>query len=121
MAHDTTRIGGIGDLSHSLISRQLHHEDAGSILRRRFGDDVVEDQTQARVDHFTQTFDAGAARFKEVGNFWHLRDARGKLVVVHSGQDIFDTNTGELLKITPNVNPDFAAVICPALGGSPAI
>jgi hypothetical protein len=42
-------------------------------------------------------------------------------VVVHSGQDIFDTNTGELVKVTPNDNPDFAAVICPALGGSPAM
>jgi hypothetical protein len=72
------------------------------------------------VDHFTQEFDAGAARFTSVGNLWHLRDASGKLVVVHSGQDVFDTNTGELLKVTPNDNPDFAAVICPALGGSPA-
>jgi hypothetical protein len=73
------------------------------------------------VDHFTQQFDAGAARFKSVGNFWHLRDASGKVVVVHSGQDIFDTNTGELVKVTPNDNPDFAAVICPALRGSPAM
>jgi hypothetical protein len=24
------------------------------------------------------------------------------------------------VKITPQFNPDFAAVICPALGGSPA-
>jgi hypothetical protein len=25
-----------------------------------------------------------------------------------------------LIKFTPNLNPDFAAVICPALGGNPA-
>ena len=54
---------------------------------------------------------------KTVGVFWHLRDASGKLVVVQAGQIRFD-ETG--LKFTPNINPDFAAVICPALGGSPA-
>jgi hypothetical protein len=73
------------------------------------------------VDHFTQTFDAGTARFKQVGVFWHLRDPSGNLVVVHAGQIVFDTTTGELVKATPNSGPDFAAVICPALGGSPAI
>jgi len=25
------------------------------------------------------------------------------------------------VSFTPNINPDFAAVICPALGGQPAI
>jgi hypothetical protein len=73
------------------------------------------------VDHFTAEFDAGTARYKQVGIFWHLRDPSGKLVVVQAGQSIFDTNTGEVLKVTPNNNPDFAAVICPALGGSPAM
>jgi hypothetical protein len=73
------------------------------------------------VDHFTAEFDDGTARYKQVGIFWHLRDPSGKLVVVQAGQSIFDTNTGELLKVTPNNNPDFAAVICPALGGSPAM
>jgi len=34
---------------------------------------------------------------------------------------VFDTETGELLKVTPAVNPDFAGLICPALGGQPAI
>jgi hypothetical protein len=57
---------------------------------------------------------------KNVGVFWHLRNAAGKLVVVQAGQLTFDANTGELLKVTPHVNPDYAAVICPALGGSPA-
>ena len=55
---------------------------------------------------------------KHVGIFWHLRDASGKMVVVQAGQLRFD-ETG-LIKFTPNLNPDFAAVICPALGGSPA-
>jgi hypothetical protein len=55
---------------------------------------------------------------KDVGVFWHLRDASGKMVVVQAGQLRFD-ETG-LIKFTPNINPDFAAVICPALGGNPA-
>ena len=56
---------------------------------------------------------------KEVGVFWHLRDASGKLVVVQAGQIRFDP-LGNVVKFTPNSGPDFAAVICPALGGSPA-
>ena len=60
----------------------------------------------------------GADSEKDVGVFWHLRDPDGKMVVVQAGQLRFDA-TG-LIKFTPNINPDFAAVICPALGGSPA-
>ena len=60
------------------------------------------------------------ATVKTVGVFWHLRDATGKMVVVQAGQLTFDLNTGNLIKVTPHVDPDFAAVICPALGGSPA-
>jgi hypothetical protein len=71
------------------------------------------------VDHVTFTFDAHDATFKQVGVFWHLRDPMGKMVVVQAGQLLFDTETGELLKFTPHLNPDFAAVICPALGGNP--
>jgi type 1 fimbria pilin len=56
---------------------------------------------------------------KNEGLFWHLRDASGKLVVVHAGQFVFDS-LGNLVKFTPNSGPDFAAVICPALGGNPA-
>jgi hypothetical protein len=63
-------------------------------------------------------FAFGEESEKDVGVFWHLRDASGKLVVVQAGQLRFD-ETG-LIKFTPNLNPDFAAVICPALGGNPA-
>jgi hypothetical protein len=56
---------------------------------------------------------------KQVGVVWHLRDASGKLVVQQSGQFIFDPS-GNIVKITPHLNPDGAAVLCPALGGSPA-
>ena len=56
---------------------------------------------------------------KEVAIVWHLRDASGKLVVEHSGQVIVDPS-GNIVKITPHIGPVGAAVICPALGGSPA-
>jgi len=71
-------------------------------------------------DHLVFTFTSADARFKQVGMFWALRDASGKLVVQQAGQLVFDTDTGEIVKVTPQFNPDFAAVICPALGGNPA-
>jgi len=69
--------------------------------------------------HFT-VFTAADGQMKIVGIFWHLRNADGKLVVVQAGQLVISP-TGEILKVTPDVNPDKAAVICPALGGQPAI
>jgi hypothetical protein len=76
--------------------------------------------TLSEVDHFTTEINAVRERIKQVGIFWHLRDPSGKLVVVQAGAFFFDTSTGEI-RVTPNFNPDFASVICPALGGSPAI
>jgi hypothetical protein len=61
-----------------------------------------------------------AGQIKTVGIFWHLRNADGKLVVVQAGQLVISP-TGEILKVTPHLTPDNAAVICPALGGQPAI
>ena len=72
--------------------------------------------TLTEVDHFSAHFSAGQE--KDVGIFWHLRNADGKIVVVHAGQMVF--SDGEIVKFTPNSGPDFAAVICPALGGQPA-
>ena len=70
------------------------------------------------VDQFT-VFTAADGQTKTVGIFWHLRNADGQLVVVQSGQVVISP-TGEIVKVTPAVNPDKAAVICPALGGQPA-
>ena len=75
--------------------------------------------TLTEVDHFTG-FTAADGQTKTVGIFWHLRTAEGKLVVVQSGQLVISP-AGEILKVTPALNPDSAAVICPALGGQPAI
>ena len=61
-----------------------------------------------------------AGQTKTVGIFWHLRNADGQLVVVQAGQLVISP-TGEIVKVTPAVNPSTAAVICPALGGQPAI
>jgi hypothetical protein len=61
-----------------------------------------------------------AGQTKTVGIFWHLRNVQGQLVVVQAGQLVISP-AGEILKVTPDVNPDNAAVICPALGGQPAI
>jgi hypothetical protein len=74
--------------------------------------------TLTETDHFTD-FTASSGQLREVGIVWHLRNADGKIVVVHAGQLVVSA-TGEVLKFTPNINPDFAAVICPALGGHPA-
>ncbi len=73
--------------------------------------------TLTEIDYFSDQFRAGQE--KVVGIEWHLRNADGKLVVVHAGQLVVSA-TDEVLKFTPNFNPDFAAVICPALGGNPA-
>lgn len=61
-----------------------------------------------------------AGQTKTVGIFWHLRNADGQLVVVQAGQLVISP-TGEIVKVTPDVTPDNAAVICPALRGRPAI
>src|SRR5262249_28287066 len=61
-----------------------------------------------------------AGQTKTVGIFWHLRNADGKPDVFQAGQLVISA-AGEILKVTPDVNPDSAAVICPALGGQPAI
>jgi hypothetical protein len=71
-------------------------------------------------DHLVFQFDAADATFRQIGLSWHLRDPSGKIVVVQAALAVLDTNTGELIKITPGLNPDETAVLCPALGGSPA-
>ncbi|MGN6431613.1 MAG: hypothetical protein ACTHNB_12925 [Gaiellaceae bacterium] len=77
--------------------------------------------TLSEVVHYTLQLDASNGQIKQAGLVVHLRDASGKLVVVQAGQLVIDTETGEVVKVTPAVNPDFAGMICPALGGQPAI
>jgi hypothetical protein len=63
---------------------------------------------------------SAAGQTKTVGIFWHLRNAEGKLVVHQAGQLVISP-AGEILKVTPDVNPDNAAVICLVLGASPPV
>jgi hypothetical protein len=75
--------------------------------------------TLTETDYFTVVI-AADGQVKTVGIEWHLRNADGKIVLVQAGQLVFSPE-GDVLSFTPNTNPDFAAVICPALGGQPAI
>jgi len=79
---------------------------------------LATDYTLTDIDHFT-VITAADGRMKFVGVFFHLRDASGKLVAVNAGQLVLSA-TGEVLKFTPNINPDDRAVLCTALGGHPA-
>jgi hypothetical protein len=70
-----------------------------------------------------EKFYPGTMVDKVVGVFWHLRDADGRLVMVHAGQWIIDYS-GDLpvvVKITPNMlDAVWSEVICTALGGNSA-
>jgi hypothetical protein len=59
---------------------------------------------------------------KDAGVFFHLRDASGKPVAVYAGQ-LYFSDTG--VKFTPNSGGSgtaaYAAIVCPALGGQPAV
>ena len=97
------------------------------IFANRETDHIAFTDTHTNLDtgfSLTETGDftmfTTAGQTKTVGIFWHLRNADGKLVVVQAGQLVISP-AGEIVKVTPDVNPDNSAVICPALGGKPAI
>jgi hypothetical protein len=72
-------------------------------------------------DHQIQTFVEATQQVKVVGLQGLLKDSTGRSVLAAAaGQLIFDVSIGEVTKVTPNFGPDFAEVICPALGGNPA-
>jgi hypothetical protein len=74
--------------------------------------------TLTDTDHNT-TITAADGQTTFVGIFFHLQDASGKLVAVNAGQAVLSA-TGDLVKFTPKINPDDAAVLCTALVGHPA-
>jgi hypothetical protein len=76
--------------------------------------------TLTETDHVTSNVNFLTGQVITVGLMWDLRDASGNLVLIQAGEIVIDLNTGAVLKFTPNTNPDFAAVVCSALGGSPA-
>jgi hypothetical protein len=68
-------------------------------------------------EQVTQTLDAQGMRF--AGLVGQLRDIRGRLVGVSSGQFI-STWPFNLVKVTPHMNPDWYVRVCTALGGHSA-
>jgi hypothetical protein len=101
--------------------------DSTAIFPDRTIDQVVTQATDTNLatgftltdtDHST-VITAADGQMTFVGIFFHLRDASGKLVAVNAGQLVLSP-TGDILKFTPKINPDDAAVLCPALGGHPA-
>ena len=63
--------------------------------------------------------DPDAGREVDAGVYWHSRPD-GRLVVIHAGRVVWDLETFEPISWTPNQEPSFSGVICPALGGAPA-
>jgi hypothetical protein len=74
--------------------------------------------TLTDTDHFTLVTTSDG-QLKSTGLIFHLRTAAGKLVVNQAGLLEFSAS-GEVLKVTPSINPDDRAVLCTALGGHPA-
>jgi hypothetical protein len=74
--------------------------------------------TLTDTDHFT-AFTASDGQTKFVGLIFHLRTTDGKLVVNQAGQLVVSA-TGEVLKVTPSINPNDREVLCTTLGGHPA-
>ena len=86
---------------------------------------VLRNANAARVlltERGTVTYhvDPDAGPEVDAGVYWHLRDPDGKLVVIHAGRVVWDLETFEPSSWTPNQEPSFSGVICPALGGAPA-
>ncbi len=78
--------------------------------------------TERDAINFTYAVDG---TLKVVGQAWHARDANGMLVIHQAGLTIYSDPSGfdngsNVIKFTPGLTTSFAAVICPALGGSPA-
>jgi hypothetical protein len=98
----------VRDTAHITVAVTHTNSDTGYVL------------TEAG-DHQIQTFVDATQQVKVVGLNGLLRDSTGKLVLAAAaGQLIFDVSAGEVTKVTPNFGSDFAAIVCPALGGNPA-
>lgn len=110
--------------SFTLVDTGVFFDDGSFVISETAYVTNTNDDTHfslTEVVHNTLHLDTSKGRFTQAGLFVQLRDPSGKLVVVQAGQLVRDAETGELIKVTPAVNPDFAGVICPALGGQPAI
>jgi hypothetical protein len=109
--------------SRTICDFDFHNVFAGSVDTVIFPDRMIQhfavDATDTNLatgftltdtDHYT-VFTAADGQAKNVGLIFHLRTADGKIVVVQAGQIVFSA-TGEVLKVTPSINPNDAATIC---------
>ncbi len=77
--------------------------------------------TLTEVLHYAVHVDFVTGEYRVTGSSWQLRDENGRIVLVGAGMFLVDLFTFELIVETPNVRSDFAATICPALGGASAL
>jgi hypothetical protein len=69
---------------------------------------------------YTVILEDNGAVETDAGLVWHLRDsATGRVVLVMAGRMVLDSSA-DTVTFTPNLDPDFWAVLCPALGGEVA-
>jgi hypothetical protein len=123
----------------SLCDFAYHEEDQGTQNLTRFFDDQgnlvgVEDQLDVSIPHrnadtgqtltenlhYAPHVDFITGQVQVTGQSWHLRTENGQLVLSGAGLVATDLLTGDILTRTPHAMADTAAVICPALAGSPA-
>jgi hypothetical protein len=107
-------VGTISDSAYIFPDKSIHHLTF-EIVHTNLDTGL----TLTETDRVVQTVTAADGQTKEVGLHVSFRTADGKLVVVAAGQSVV-SGSGEVLKFTPDLNVDYAGVLCTALGGSPA-
>jgi hypothetical protein len=107
-------VGTISDSAYIFPDKSIHHLTFQIVHTNR-----DTGFTLTETDRVVQTVTLADGQTKEVGLHVSFRTPDGKLVVVAAGQSVV-SGSGEVLKFTPNLNVDYGAVLCTALGGSPA-
>jgi hypothetical protein len=102
-------------------------DDAGNLVRVEDAVDLTvlhrnadTGQTLIEEVHYAAYVDFVGGVARVTGESWHLRDEGGRPVLSGAGLIATDLTTGEVLTQTSDAKADFAATICPALGGAPA-
>jgi hypothetical protein len=109
-------VGTFADDAVIFPDKSIHH------ITIQFADTNVDTGfTLTERDRIVLTVTPADGQTKEVGLHVTFRTADGKLIVVYAGLVVFD-GEGNVLRFTPNSTnlAGFAAVLCTALGGSPA-
>jgi hypothetical protein len=80
------------------------------------GTNVATGESVSSDFHLNETFDPQIEQIAERGLWDQIRDESGRVIAVIAGRMVFDANTGEVISITPNVEPGFP-IVCEVLGG----